>query len=94
MIEKGGKYPAYEGNKNLNDQKVMLSMSYESLLELANVLYYVNKVCASIPRIFGGIKLSHRSRALHKLAHDSIVNCALSLEEKFRFEQGAKREAD
>jgi len=94
MIEKGGKYPVYEGNNNLNDNKVMLTLSYETLVELANVLFYVNKVVASIPRFLGGIRLGERARALHKLAHDSIVNCVLSIEEKHRFEQGGKRDSD
>ena len=87
MIEKGVDYPVYgsEGEEStLLARKALVSYTYEQLLELANVMYYVNKKLAG--KWFGGIRLDEKKRALHKGIHDAAVNCCLSLEEMDRFE--------
>lgn len=88
MIEKGHNYPAYSvPSEALNSHKAMVSLSYEQMLEIANVMYYVDKVSASLPGLFGGIRLDERLRGLHKAIHNSAINCCLSLEEADRVEK-------
>jgi hypothetical protein len=88
MIEKAVAYPVYQAqNKNLIEQKVMLSLTYAQILEIACVFFYVNSVLAKLPKWLGGIKLDEEKRALHKAIHNAAVNCALSLEENDRLKQ-------
>jgi hypothetical protein len=88
MLEKSAKYPAYEcTDESVMTRKATVVLSYEQILEVASIFYYVNKALASLPRWLGGIKLSDRARALHKSIHDAAINCALSLEEMHRFEK-------
>jgi hypothetical protein len=88
LIEKYRSYPAYEEkNEDKLAQKVTMFLTYEQVLEIANVIYYVNLALARVPRWLGGIRLSADKRALHKSLHDSAVNCLLSLDEKARYEK-------
>lgn len=90
MVEKHGKYPVYmvpEERKCVASHKAMLCLTYEQILEIANVMYYVDKVSASLPGLFGGIRLDEKARSLHKSLHDAAVNCCLSLEEADRVEK-------
>lgn len=88
MIEKNTNYPAYTPqNETILSQKVTVFMSYEQLIEIASIFFYLNRVLARIPKWLGGIRLNEYTRALHKSIHDSCVNCCLSLEEKERFER-------
>lgn len=86
MIEKAVRYPAYEpSDPSVLPRKAMLSLSYEQILEVANVFFFVNKHLAG--KIFGGIRLSEKQRVLHKAVHDAAVNCCISLEEYNRIEK-------
>jgi len=87
MIERSGKYPVYAAsNPKITDQRVTTTFTYEQLIEIANIFYFVNKVLAG--KLFGGIRLTENVRSIHKAIHDSAINCALSLEERERNERG------
>jgi len=94
MIEQSVRYPAYKSpDEKLNSHKALVSLTYAQILEIANVMYYVDRVSASLPGLFGGIRLDATARSLHKSVHDAAVNCCLSLEEAHRFEtEGGKRD--
>ena len=88
MIEKKQNYPAYTApDEGIKSQKVSMYLTYEQILEIASLIYYLNKVLARVPKWLGGIRLTEYLRALHKGIHDSCVNCCLSLEEKDRMEK-------
>lgn len=87
MIETGRNYPAYTPTApDKAEQRVTTSFTYGQLVEIANIFYFINKVLAS--KILGGIRLDALQRAMHKSIHDSAVNCAISLEEKFKLQEG------
>jgi len=91
MIEKRRNYPAYEQpDKKLSSKKALVSLTYDEILEIANVFYYINAV--RVPKIFGGIGFSEDLRALHLKIHNSVVNAALSLEEFSRIEKDGTNE--
>jgi hypothetical protein len=88
MIEKAVKYPAYAPQEvKMLSHKVSICLTYEQIIEIASVFYYVNLVLARLPRWLGGLKLDESKRVLHKAIHNAAVNCCLSLEEKYHFEQ-------
>jgi hypothetical protein len=85
MIEKAGSYPVYFPPEHVAlSQKVLMSLTYEQTLEIANVFYFVNK---QANKLFSGLKLDERQRVLHKAIHNSAINCCLSLEEAARAEK-------
>jgi len=86
MIQKSGTYPVYGPTdpKKL-EQRVTVSLTYGQLVEIANVFFYMNKVLAG--KWYSGVKLDENTRALHKAIHDAAVNCAISLEEKFKLQE-------
>ena len=87
MQETGRAYPVYTpSNPAMADQRVMSSFTYGQLVEIANLFYYANKVLAG--KMIGGIKLDEAKRSMHKAIHDSAVNCAISMEEKFKLQEG------
>jgi len=91
LIEKKRKYPAYEQpDPKLFQKKALVSLTYEQILEIANVFYYINTSLAKLPKFFGVPKLDEAHRALHKAIHDCAVNCCLSLEEAARIEKVGK----
>jgi hypothetical protein len=91
MVEKPVNYPAYTAqSEGIKAQKVTMFMTYEQALEIASLIYYINKVLAWLPKWLGGIRLDEYARALHKSIHDSCVNCCLSLEEKDRMEKDGR----
>ena len=93
MIEKYRSYPAYEEkNEDKLQQRVTMFFTYEQVLEIANIIYYINLALARVPRWLGGIRLSADKRALHKSLHDSAINCLLSLDEKARYEKEGGKE--
>lgn len=88
MIEKTRNYPSYENtDEKIMARKVSLYFTYEQLLAIANIFFYVNKVSARLPRWLGGLRFDEKIRALHKSIHDSCINCCMSLEEMDRFEK-------
>ena len=88
MIEKGGKYPAYQcRDEKFLTAKAMISLDLEQIIEIANIFFYVNAVLDRLPKWLGGIKFTERIRGIHKTIHDAAVNCAISVEESQRFKQ-------
>jgi len=88
VIERKINYPAYlQKDLNILQQKVAMYLSYEQILEMANIFYYINKVAMSLPRFLGGIRPLESVRILHKSIHDAAINCCMSLEDKSRYEK-------
>ena len=95
MIETNGTYPVYfcpEERKSVLSDKALLALSYEQILEVANIIYYFDNVIASRSRLFGGLRISEQVANLHRSIHNAAVNCCLSLEEADRVEnEGGSR---
>lgn len=87
MIEKSGSYPVYfkpEERRGIESHKALVALTYEQILEIANVMFYFDNILARRPKLFGGVKVDDKAHALHKVIHNSCVNCCLSLEEADR----------
>lgn len=90
MIEKNGTYPVYfcpDERKGVRSHKALVSLTYAQILEIANVIFYFDKVIASRPKLFGGLRIDEETAVLHKSIHNAAVNCCLSLEEVDRCEK-------
>jgi len=90
MIEKNGIYPVYfcpDERAAVQSHKALISFSYAQILEIANVIFYFDKVIISRPKLFGGLRIDENTAALHKAIHNAAVNCCLSLEEADRAEK-------
>jgi len=81
------KLPYSQKKEEILGRKAMLALDYEQILEIANIVYYVNKTLAKVPKWLGGVRLSAESRALHKTIHDACINCCISLEAQYDCEQ-------
>jgi hypothetical protein len=91
MIEKAGEtYPVYvcpKEREGVQSHKALLALSYEQILEVANVMFYFDNVMGHRSRFLGGVRLDEKVRALHTSIHNAAVNCCLSLEEADRCEK-------
>jgi hypothetical protein len=91
MRATGKKYPSYSPpDEKILSTKVLISLDYEQILEIANLLVFLHSVSSFILR-FLGCFVSPAKKALHKSTHDALINCALSLEELSRVQSEGKQ---